>query len=101
MGSTHIAFCAVGTGVSSITATDTRLDHEIYRKRISVVEGSGQQVTFKTFFNQNEANAHIREAALFGDNDVKDAGVMFSALALNRTKTAGQTLTLSWTLRLP
>lgn len=93
-----ITYCAVGTSSVAPTAADTTLNTEIFRKLISVRSASGKVATFQTFFTTAEANGTLREAGLFGDDATSSAntGTLFSKLAINRTKTSGDTLTLSW-----
>jgi hypothetical protein len=54
--------------------------------------------TFQTFFTTTEGNGTLREAGLFGDaaTDGINTGTLFSKLAINRTKSASDTLTMSW-----
>lgn len=93
-----ITYCALGTSVVAATLADTTLTTEIYRKLISVRSVSGKVATFQTFFTTAEANGTLREAGLFGDaaTATADSGTLFSKLAMNRVKTSGDTLTLSW-----
>jgi hypothetical protein len=93
-----ITYCAVGTNITAPTAADTTLGTELFRKPVSVRSASGNVATFQTFFTTSEANGTLREAGLFGDgaSETTDSGTLFSKLAINRTKTSGDTLTLNW-----
>lgn len=93
-----ITYCAVGTGTTAPAATDTALETEIYRKLISVRSNSANVARFRTFFNTSEANAVIKEIGLFGDNasGTTDSGTLFCHLAVDKTKTSAETLTLDW-----
>lgn len=93
-----ITYCAVGTSVLAPTLADTGLTTEIFRKQISVRSVSGNVATFQTFFTISEGNGTLREAGLFGDSasSTANSGTLFSKLAINRTKTASDTLTMSW-----
>ena len=93
-----ITYCAVGTSVVAATLADTGLTTEIFRKLVSVRSVSGNVATFQTFFTITEANGTLREAGLFGDaaSGTANSGTLFSKLAINRTKTASDTLTMSW-----
>jgi len=95
-----ITYCAVGTDATAPDIADTTLGTELFRKLVSVRSVSGNVATFQTFFTTAEANGTLREAGLFGDaaSAVADSGTLFSKLAINRTKTSGDTLTLSWTI---
>jgi hypothetical protein len=93
-----ITYCAVGTSVVAATLADTTLTTEIFRKLISVRSSSGKVATFQTFFTTAEANGTLRECGLFGDSAsaTANSGTLFSKLAINRVKSASDTLTLSW-----
>lgn len=94
----QVTHCAVGTGTNVPALGDVALQAEIYRKAVSVRTSSGRVATFKTFFNQNEANGTLKEAGLFGDlaTTVPNSGTLFARLNINRTKSASDTLTLTW-----
>ncbi len=94
----QISYCAVGTGTNVPALADVQLQTEIARKQVSVRSALNAQATFQTFFNQDEANGVLREAGLFGASAtvLANSGVLFCRLNLNRTKTASDTLTLTW-----
>jgi hypothetical protein len=93
-----ITYCAVGTNTTAPALADTKLGTELYRKLISVRSRSGNVSTFQTFFTTAEANGTLKEAGLFGDaaTGTVDSGTLYCHLAINRTKSASDTLTLSW-----
>lgn len=93
-----ITYCAVGTSAVAPARADTQLTAELYRKAISVRSAALNVATFQTFFTTSEANGVLREAALFGDDatGVANSGRLFCKLAINRTKSSSDTLTLSW-----
>lgn len=95
-----ITYCAVGTGSTAPAAGNTKLETELFRKLISVRSFATNVATFQTFFTTSEANGTLREAGLFGDDasGTADSGVLFCRTEINRTKTSGDTLTLSWSL---
>lgn len=95
-----ITYCAVGTSAVAPALADTTLGTEIFRKLVSVRSVSGNVATFQTFFTTSEANGSLREAGLFGDDasSTANTGTLFSKLAINRTKTSADTLTLSWSI---
>lgn len=97
-GAGTITYCAVGTGTNSPVVADSALQTELFRKQISVRTAEGRTAIFKTFFNRNEANGTLREAGLFGEgaSAVTDSGVLFARLAINRTKSSNDTLTITW-----
>lgn len=93
-----ITYCAVGTNTTAPALANTHLGTEIFRKLVSVRSVSGKVATFQTFFTTSEANGTLREAGLFGDDAsaTPDTGTLFSHLAINRVKSASDTLTMSW-----
>lgn len=95
-----ITWCAVGTDSTAPTAADTALGTEIFRKLVSVRSVSANVATFQTFFTTAEANGTLREAGLFGDDAsaTANSGTLFSKLAINRTKSTSDTLTLTWSI---
>lgn len=94
----QITYCAVGTSNTAPAAGNTQLVAEIYRKQVSVRTSTGNVATFKTFYNQNEANGTLREAGLFGDaaTALVNSGTLFCRTLINRTKSSNDTLTLTW-----
>lgn len=97
-GKGQIRYCAVGTGTSSPALGNTALQTELYRKQVSIRSSSGNVATFKTFFNQTEANGALKEAGLFGElaTDTANSGTLFCRVNINRTKSSNDTLTLTW-----
>ncbi len=95
-----ITWCALGTNSTAPTAADIKLGTEIFRKLISVRSVAANVAQFQTFFTTAEANGSLREAGLFGDDAsaTTDSGTLFSKLAINRTKTSSDTLTLTWSI---
>lgn len=96
----QITYCAVGTDNTAPAGADVALGAEIARKLISIRTAAGNIATFKTFFNQSEANGVLKEAGLFGDlaTVTPDSGRLFCHTLINRTKTSADTLTLSWSV---
>lgn len=100
----EITYCAVGTGTTAPAEANTALETEIFRKLISVRSYSGNIATLQTYFTTEEANGTLREAGLFGNAVGKTAsgtsgtGQLYCRVAINRTKSSNDTLTLSWTV---
>ncbi len=100
----EITYCAVGTGTTAPALADTALQTELFRKAISVRSYSGNVSTFDTYFTTSEANGTLREAGLFGTgvgrtpSATPGSGQLFCRVAINRTKTSNDTLTLTWTV---
>lgn len=99
----QITYCAVGSGTNAPAAGDIKLQNEVYRKAVSVRSAAVRTATFKTFFNQNEANGTLRELGLFGDlaTNTRDSGTLFARLNINRTKSSTDTLTITHSISLP
>jgi len=93
-----ITYCALGTGSTAPALGDSVLETEIERKLVSVRSVANNIATFETFFTTAEGNGSLREAGLFGDDasDTVDTGTLFCRLAIDREKTASDTLTLRW-----
>mgnify|MGYP001566021195 FL=1 len=93
-----ITYCAVGTGSTAPALADTTLQTEIGRKLISVRTVDGKTAVFQTFFTTSEGNGTLREAGLFGDDasGTANSGTLFCRVAINRTKSSSDTLTILW-----
>lgn len=95
-----ITYCAVGTDSTAPAASNTDLGAELFRKLISVRSVTNNAALFQTYFTTSEAIGTLREAGLFGDDasSTPGSGTLFAHVAINRTKTANDTLTLNWTV---
>jgi len=91
---------ALGTSAVAPALGDTQLGTELFRKLISVRDEVNNASRFQTFFTTDEGNGDLKEVGLFGDDADGDAdsGTLFSHLAINRTKTSSDTLTLLHTM---
>jgi len=98
----EITYCALGTNSTAPALGNTALGTELFRKLVSVRTVSGNIATFQTFFTTSEGNGTLREAGLFGDDasGTADSGTLFCHVAINRTKTSNDTLSLSWTVQI-
>lgn len=100
----EITWCALGTGITAPALTDTAMQTELVRKMISVRSYSGNVATFSTFFTTSEGNGTLREAGLFGvgvgrtPSSTPGSGQLYCRAAINRTKSASDTLSLFWTV---
>lgn len=98
----EITYCSLGTGTVAPALADTQLQTELVRKLISVRSVSSNVATFQTFFTTSEGNGTLREAGLFGNatgvsaSGTANSGQLYCRVAINRTKTSSDTLTLSW-----
>lgn len=95
-----ITYCGLGTSSQAPALGDTSLIAEIARKLVSVRSVSGNVATFQTFFTTSEGNGALREAGLFGDDasGTANSGTLFCRVAINRTKTSNDTLSLTWSV---
>jgi hypothetical protein len=93
-----ITYLALGTSAVAPALGDTTLTTEIFRKAISVRENTNNVAKFQTYITTSESNGTLREAALFGDDatSVANSGRLYCKAAINRTKSAADTLTLVW-----
>jgi len=65
---TYPTYCAVGSGVTAILATDTYLEEEVWRNTFTSTDVSvSKKVTYETFFSSVQANGndYISNAGLF------------------------------------
>lgn len=97
-----ITYCAVGTSTQAPALADTSLIAELGRKLISVRSVSNNTAIFQTFFTTSEVIGTLREAGLFGDDAsaTANSGTLFCRVAINRTKTINDTLTITWNVTL-
>lgn len=95
-----ITYCGLGTSAVAPALGNTQLGAELFRKLVSVRSVSGNVATFQTFFTTSEAVGTLREAGLFGDAATAtiNTGTLFCHVAINRTKTSNDTLTLTWSV---
>ena len=93
-----VTYCALGTDDTAPEPENIELGTEIFRKLISVRSFNGNSAILETFFTVDEGNGTLKEAGLFGDDasGVADSGTLFNHLAISRTKTTSDTLTLRW-----
>jgi hypothetical protein len=95
-----ITYMALGTSAIAPALSDVKLTTELARKAISARSATTNVFTAQTFFTVSEANGTLREAGLFGDiaTSTADSGTLFAKAAINRTKSANDTLTASWAI---
>lgn len=94
-GQTGCNYFAVGTGSSTVNATDTQLNTEFFRKAISTYIITGNQADLSTFFNTTDGNTTYTEAGAFGNGatGTANSGTLFAHAAYAYTKTNTVTLT--------
>lgn len=95
-----ITYCSLGTNSTAPALGNTQLGTEIFRKLVSVRTVSANVASFQTFFTTSEGNGTLREAGLFGDDasGTANSGTLFCHVAISRTKSSSDTLTLTWTI---
>lgn len=93
-----ITYCALGTSSVAPALADVQLGTEIFRKLVSVRSVNGNTAVFQTFFTTSEGNGTLREAGLFGDaaSGTANSGTLFCRVAISRTKTSNDTLSITW-----
>lgn len=95
-------YVAVGTSTSAPAAGDTTLGTETFRKAASSSVSSGIQTRVTGFYTAGDDSGTYKEAGIFGDGKsttasaAADSGILYSHVAINITKTASETLTLTW-----
>jgi hypothetical protein len=97
-------YIAVGSDATAPAAGDTTLGTEVARKAIAGASNTSNVATIDGFFNETEANAVLAEAGLFGDGSAiqatatADTGILYSHVAISETKSASETLTITFTM---
>ena len=103
-GAGEITWCATGTGTTAPALADTAMQTELARKQISTRSYTNNQAVLTTFFTTSESNGTLREAGLFGNavgrtaSSTPGSGQLYARVAINRTKSSNDTLTLTWTV---
>jgi len=78
---TGLTYCAIGTGTTTPTATDTQLTTEAARKAITSKSRSGKEITLSTFFTAAQSSYNIKEAGIFGHSTAgtgANSGIIFN-----------------------
>lgn len=87
----NIKYIALGDGETAFTPSDTQLENEIYRRKITAKSVEGNVVTTICSFSANIANYDIKEVGIFaGDNATSTAntGNLISRFLVDFTKTS-------------
>jgi len=89
-----ITYGAVGTGTTSASVSDTKLESELFRKTIASTSRTNNVIHIRTFYTTSEANGELKEFGLFGEDATAtaDSGTLFERVNINRTKTNSKTL---------
>lgn len=91
---TPMSHIAVGTGSTPVTATDTTLQTELFRKINSNITATDNQYTIETDIDETEALGTWREAGIF-NNSV--GGTMLNRLNFTYVK-GGQSVNVKFTI---
>lgn len=94
-------YLAVGTGANTPSVSDTQLQTEL--ARTTIVGGTNSRVnnvvSAEFYFAPTEANGAIKEVGVFIDgNAAANSGVLLDRTLLDITKTATNSLTLTFTV---
>jgi len=97
-----VTYLALGSDTTTPVATDIALGAETFRKAITERTRTGLILYASTFLISSEANATFREMGLYGDDasGVADSGTLYTHLAINETKTLGETITVDYNLEI-
>ena len=92
-----IGYCAVGSGTTTPSASDTTLEGEIGRLPITSKSRSGNVITYSTFFGSGDLNGTWNKVGLF---NAQTGGVMFSEYLLPSTinKDATKTVDIEYAI---
>ena len=94
----EITYLALGDNTAAPSASDTKLGNELFRKAVTQKSAGGLTFYSKTFISSTEGNYTYKEAGLFGDDatGTKDSGTLFTRIAIDETKTSGQSATVEY-----
>jgi len=93
-----ITYLALGDSTTAPAKTDVKLGNELYRHGVTLREASGLTFSSSTFIPSTEGNGTYKEMGLFGDDatGTKDSGTLFTHLAINETKSSGESMTVDY-----
>ena len=94
----EVTYLALGSGTTTPIAGDALLETETFRKLLTQRIAGALILTVKLFITSIEGNATYKEMGLFGDaaTAVANSGTLFTHLAINETKTYGQSATIEY-----
>jgi hypothetical protein len=98
-GTTGVKYLAIGTATAAVTmADDWTVISETFRKAVTSFSYNTTTIFFDTFLASAEANFGWKEVILTGDTATtsSETGVIFSRSLLDKTKSATETVTVSW-----
>ncbi len=90
-------YIAIGTDGTAPAPGQTRLFEEVTRKAVALEKGSGE-LRATVFFDDTEANVHIREIGLFGGStatSAPDTGILVARAVVDINKTNQHSLTIT------
>ena len=91
-----ITYGAVGTGLSTPSITDIKLNNEVFRKSISTLLVNNTLLIARLFLSTSEGNYYLKEFGLFGDNATgsTDSGTLFDRCIVEHNKVSSETVTI-------
>ena len=95
-----ITYLALGSGTTTPANTDTKLETETYRHPTTTGNRTELVVCISTFIPTDEANDTHKEMGLFGDDasDTADSGTLYTHVAIDETKSSGESITINYDL---
>lgn len=90
-----LSHIAVGTGTMVVSATDTALQTELFRKAFDNVDTPGAQLVADTTLGPAEGNGTWGECGIF---NAGAGGTMYNRINVTYTKNAGEETKLEFTL---
>lgn len=97
----RITHLAIGTGQAPVTAADTSLATESFRKSVSSLSFVAGQVFASTFITGAEHSGQLWELGLFiGGTGTAGSGTLLSKVGVNILTTPAENLAIDYTLEL-
>jgi len=96
-------YIALGTGTTSLSPGDTKLENEIFRKKVALVSYFENINFFEIFISGEELNnITITEAGFFFFGaETTNSGLLFARQLLTLFKNVGEIMIVRWTIKYP
>lgn len=94
----EVTYLALGDSTTPPAVDDTALGNELFRKAMTQRWANALTLYTKTFITSLEGNYAYKEMGMFGDDATAtpDSGTLFTHIAINETKTYGQSATIEY-----